>query len=56
MSDITWSDLAKVYKKIVTKKPIAYRCVIRPAIYRWLMIYKRKKWHNKFLAWEAAYK
>ena len=54
MSDLTWGDVASIIAN--TKRPKKYYAVIRPSIYRWLMIYKRKKWNNKFLVWEAGHK
>ena len=54
MSDLTWGGVASIIAN--TKRPKKYYAVIRPSIYRWLMIYKRKKWNNKFLVWEAGHK
>jgi hypothetical protein len=54
MSNLTWGDVARIIAN--TKRPKKYYAVMRPSIYRWFMIYKHKKWSNKFLAWEATHK
>ena len=55
MSELTWSDLAKLVSDVREKYPhIHYRAIIKPGIYRYIRMRKYHKWDNKFLLWEAA--
>ncbi|MFA5208287.1 MAG: hypothetical protein WC428_06620 [Candidatus Paceibacterota bacterium] len=55
MSELSWSDIAKLIAEAREKYPQKYyHAIIKPGIYRYLKMMKYHKWKNKYSLWEAT--